>query len=191
MGTNYYAKIIPPTDKVEELIHKIRSDDTLHGVSDAFEKLFGDYRFEGNEEFGNVIHLGKASGGWKFLWNPNAYIVRSGHWDGHTYIPNPNKLHFLYKLTKQGISDFVNRPDVEIFDEYGKKQDKQKFLDTSFNSTGFDDKTYEEKYGESYGYYYRSEMTNLLIESGVKFNNTSCSEFYSDGLRFSSTTEFS
>ena len=44
------------------------------------------------------IHLGKRSGGWKFLFNPN--------------------YERYYPLTKEGLMNFLKRDDVIIYTEY-------------------------------------------------------------------------
>ena len=64
MGTNFYARIIPKEEDKQKLIDAINSDQG-NLVIELSEELYG----ERNEytRKGNKIHLGKRSGGWKFL----------------------------------------------------------------------------------------------------------------------------
>ena len=134
MGTNYYAKIIPTRERKKELHDAIDADD-FSLVQKLVDEMYGnlslDYCDTSNLT-GGVVHLGKRSGGWKFLWNPNVYVVRNGHseWTetpggkSSRWIPEPDTPLYLYPLTKEGIKAFIDREDVVIYDEYGEEQDK-------------------------------------------------------------------
>ena len=80
MGTNYYARIIPTKERKEKLKELIDSDD-FRAIKEEIENLYGNYTDrESSYEDPNVrgiIHLGKRSGGWKFLWNPNITIINN------------------------------------------------------------------------------------------------------------------
>lgn len=216
MGTNYYGRIIPTKKRREELKRLIDSDkwctlrEEIHRTFDSFRP----YSMEDIPE--GVIHLGKRSGGWKFLWNPNIYLIRNGHteWedhgDGHKtghWIEEPNSAYYLYPLTKKGIKSFIDRPDVEIYDEYEEKQDKEEFfkmavewvtwkdLKTGEEREAWDSKSYteyERQKNPNYKEYKCSgEYIELLKNEGFTMNSEAQSDFYSDGLRFATTTEFS
>ena len=113
MGTNFYARIIPSEKDKQELIDAINNDNP-DLIEELTQKLYG-----ARNEYSGIgarIHLGKRSGGWKFLWNPNVVKV----WDNDLgeYIHD-----FVYRLTKDGITSFVMREDVVITDEYDEVQD--------------------------------------------------------------------
>jgi hypothetical protein len=80
-----------------------------------------------------------------------------------------------------------------VFDEYGEKQGKEKFWKIALEwgqPDGWDAAGYEKKYKEHI-YPVTGELTDLLRQEGYKFTSFSNSDFYSDGLRFSTYTEFS
>ena len=192
MGTNYYARILPTLEEKENLKKLINSDD-FYVIEKEVQRLYG----ESTEyDKGAEIHLGKRSGGWKFLFNPN--------------------YERYYKLTKEGLKEFLNKPNVIIYSEYfnsdngvmeytddpDKANSKeylwtpQQFLDMVFNwgqPDGWDGESYEKwemsrgkgyqgytRYGDSWEGYWR--------EKGY---NPSYYNFYNDGLRWSTCCEFS
>ena len=145
---------------------------------------------------------------WKFLWNANVFeyidgrINEDGPWDKTNF---KYRHEFIYPLTKQGISDFLHRDDViivsEYYDdcepEYSKDDDKltaDEFLEMAFNwskDDGFDGKTYREwqiKNGESTYDYYDQKTCEKWERLGYELNSSS--DFYSDGLRFSTSDWF-
>lgn len=200
MGTNFYARIIPSKsrkEKLKKLIDENYFDDiqsevaNMYGSSDEWSKNHGE------------IHLGKRSGGWKFLFNPN--------------------YERYYPLTKEGLMNFLKRDDVIIYteyfsfrenDEYSKREytddpdsnhDKyylwtaEQFMNMATNwgyddPTAWDGKSYEEYEKErnpSYSGYEKfgdKEREKFWIERGY---NPSYYEFYNDGLRWSTCCEFS
>ena len=214
MGTNYYARIIPTKERKEHLKKLIDTDDfgtIVEEIAKTYER-YGNNAYE--EPTGGVVHLGKSSYGWKFLWNPNFYVLRNGHTvledvgEGAqrvVYIEDPDTYHTLYPLTKKGIKDFIDRPDVKVFDEYGEEQDKDEFfkyalefvtrVDEDGNTVeAYDDKTYtlEEAsaFEKSYGRFDTPTIKGLRnagYEIDAKYNY----DFYSDGLRFSTSNDFS
>ena len=74
MGTNFYARIIPKEEDKQKLVDAINNNqyDIIENLAAELYGRRNDYSGIGNE-----IHLGKRSGGWKFLWNPNVIKV----WD--------------------------------------------------------------------------------------------------------------
>lgn len=181
MGTNFYARIIPSEKAKQELIEAINNDQ-YNIIEDLASELYGSRNeYSG---LGSVIHLGKRSGGWKFLWNPN--IVKVWDSDACEYAHN-----YVYPLTREGITNFVMREDVEIKDEYGEVQDPAKFLEMAFNwcKDGLDGKKYYDNPKYDAGTYYPDhERDNFWRSLGYK---PECYDFYSDGLRFSTSVSFS
>ena len=131
--------------------------------------------------------------------HPNSYIQRHGHevlleeYPGYKrwgWESEPDTLFQLYPLTKQGITDYVMQSDIEIYDEYGEKQDKKEFLDFAFNKEGLNSKSYYEKYQERPVLISKSELINMLISEGYDIQYP-YHDFESDGLRFATSNDFS
>lgn len=206
MGTNFYARIIPTKERKQELHESIDNNNvsmvqTL--VHEMYDSIYMDWGC--NEIKGGCVHLGKRSGGWKFLWNPNIFLVRNGHteWTDHgdgfrsgCWVHEPNTAKYLYPLTKEGIKAFIDREDVKIYDEYGEFQDKEEFFDMAINWTtwqgkeAWDADTYNEEHPNERKFSCRNEYTDFLEDLGYKLSEMKM-DFYSDGLRFSTSTDFS
>lgn len=212
MGTNYYAHIIPSKKRKKELIDAIEAND-FSLIEKLTAEMYGSVKmYWGTDEIeGGVVHLGKRSGGWKFLWNPNVFQIRNGHSElidnpdgsrSSRWIPEPDTAKYLYPLTKRGIKKFIDRKDVEVYDEYGEKQDKEEFWDMAINWTTWEDHetgevkeawdadSYDKEFPNERKFSCRNEYTDFLESLGYKLS-TYKSDFYSDGLRFSTSTEFS
>ena len=201
MGTNFYARIIPKEDEKNELINKI-ANNKFDEIEDLASELYG-HRNEYTRK-GNKIHLGKRSCGWKFLWNPNIIRYCDGYIDPETkeFVP-VWKYDQVYPLTKQGITDFCNREDVIITDEYGEQYTSKEFLEMAFSwgePDGWVGKTYEEdpRSGpSSYRNYYWSEKYQRGMhskEDEMWFDLGYIVEYYdfeADGLRFATSINFS
>ena len=202
MGTNYFGRILPSKERKKELHDAIEADD-FSLLSRLKAEMYDSIQLDDdNEIIGGKVHLGKSSGGWKFLWNPNVSVIRQGHLEdsptGRKYVPDPSIPKYLYPLTKQGLHDFIFREDVLVYDEYGEKQDKEEFWKFALEwgqPDGWDAASYEKKYEREHGTYTQfpvtGELTDLLRQEGYKFTSYSNSDFYSDGLRFAGFTEFS
>ena len=209
MGTNFYARIIPTKKRKDELKQMIDNND-FKNIIEEISKTYGKYEYPYSDEIAGEIHLGKRSGGWKFLWNPNIYLVRNGHCEwienkgggkSSKWIDEPDTAKYIYPLTKKGIKSFIDRDDVEIYDEYGEKQDKEEFFEMALdwvtwnNREAWDSKTYAE-YEKSKNPNYREfkchgEYIDLLKSEGFEMISDANHDFYSDGLRFSTSTDFS
>ena len=191
MGTNFYARIIPREEDKQKLIDAINNNqyDVIENLTSELYGRRNDYSGIGNE-----IHLGKRSGGWKFLWNPNVIKV----WDSEAcdYAYN-----YVYPLTKEGITNFVMREDVIITDEYGETFSAEDFLEMAFSwgePDGYTGKTYEESHKEESGYrnYYWSKKYQRSMHSEndeMWFDLGYIVEYYdfeSDGLRFATSVNF-
>ena len=133
MGTNYYARIIPKESDIKKL-HELIDLNNFELIKKKTEELYSTFHpYNKEDKVAGIVHLGKRSGGWKFLWNPNLYMIRNGHMEevepGHfKFMPDPDSPYYVYQLTKKGIKEFIDREDVEVWDEYKKKQDKEEFF---------------------------------------------------------------
>lgn len=195
MGTNYYARVIPTKERKKEIITAVLNDDfTL--INKLVNETYGLPAAEDGELLGGNIHLGKASCGWKFLWNPNIYKLANGHLEeGNVWVVDDPTILQFYELNKKSITDFVNQDNVLIYDEYGELQDKKEFLEYAFNKDGWDSEAYHkwehEQYPERKNFWnYKTYYVEFLISLGYKMNE-GYNDFYSDGLRFATYTEFS
>lgn len=126
---------------------------------------------EANELFNTnyeKIHIGKQSCGWKFLFNYN---------------------HFkYYDLTKESINNFLRNDEIIFFDEYGRIINVDNFWEMVENNKNKLD---------NMEFYSKSEsLPFILLEESIPYDlkdkyDVEGYEFYSDGLRFSSSTNFS
>ena len=201
MSTNYYAHIIPSKERKKELYDAIEAND-FPLINKLTEEMYGDLRkdCDNKETIGGVVHLGKMSGGWKFLWNPNVFVIRHGHSERNNgvykWIEEPSTPIYTYPLTKQGLHDFIFREDVLVYDEYHELQDKEEFWQMALSwgydkdNEGWDAAGYEKEY-HKHIYPVIGELTDLLKAEGYQFTSMSNSDFYSDGLRFAGYTDFS
>ena len=198
MSCNYYARIIPSKERKKELCDAVEAND-FHLIRQLTNEMYGrlEKSYDNDELLGGEVHLGKTSYGWKFLWNPNVYVVRNGHMEDvngqRRYIPDPDTPLYLYPLTKQGLHDFIFREDVLIYDEYNELQDKEEFWQMALShgqEDGWDAAGYEQEYPKHI-YPVTGELTDLLKAEGYQFTSRSNSDFYSDGLRFAGFTDFS
>jgi len=195
MGTNYYARVIPTKERKKEIITAVLNDD-FPLINKLINETYGLPAAEKGELLGGNIHLGKASCGWKFLWNPNIYKLANGHLEeGNVWVVDDPTILQFYELNKKSITDFVNQDNVLIYDEYGELQDKKEFLEYAFNKDGWDSETYykweREQYPERKNFWnYKTNYVEFLISLGYKMNE-GYNDFYSDGLRFATYTEFS
>ena len=199
MGCNYFARIIPSKERKKELHDAIEAND-FPLITKLMDEMYNSIRVEYGEKYiiGGVVHLGKRSSGWKFLWNPNVFVIRNGHLEDNNgtrkYVPDPDTPLYTYPLTKKGLKSFIDREDVLIYDEYDELQDKEEFWKMALEwgyekgDEGWDAASYEEKHTS---YPVTSEITDLLKKEGYKFTTYTNSDFYSDGLRFAGFTDFS
>lgn len=204
MGTNYYARIIPKEKDIKEL-HELINLNDFEKIRKKTCDLYESFRpYHMNDEPTGQIHLGKRSCGWKFLWNPNIYQIRNGHskkinngGGSFTYQwePEPDTPYYLYPLTKEGIKAFIDRNDIEIFDEYDEKLDKDKFFNEALNwvtwkgGEAWDSDSYHLAHPDEKDWICKNEYTNFLESLGYKLSKNK-NDFYSDGLRFSTSTDF-
>lgn len=191
MGTNYYIKKVTTKEEREELKRLIDLSADGYNYSEINElvgKLYGKCNEYDRDSY--TVHLGKNSFGWKFLWNPNIKKVYNGHYDSETksWVEDEPTYDKKYELTKDSIREFVMREEHLLFDEYGKAQDKEKFLKWAFEKDGLDSIKYRGK--DPHEHLYRNEGQKLWKELGFKFEDEYQFDFESDGLRFSTSIDF-
>lgn len=204
MGTNFYARCLPIKERKDTLKELIDNNDFPNILHQTYEMYNSFHPYNMDDKIQGLIHLGKRSGGWKFLWNPNIYQIRNGHsiWidngDGSKsskWVVEPDTAYYVYPLTKKGIKDFVDREDIEIYDEYGEKQDKDEFFKEAIEWTtwngheAWDSDSYNKEHPKERKFSCENEYTDFLESLGYKLSEYK-SDFYSDGLRFSTTTDF-
>lgn len=85
MGTNYYGKKMPETKDIDNVILKIRNNE-LEDAKTILEQLINK----------TTIHIGKASSGWKFVFDAN------------------EKTFYTFEEYKEYLKEYV------ITSEYGK-----------------------------------------------------------------------
>ncbi len=198
MGTNYYARIIPTKERKKQIKKAIDADNFSTIRNLVAETYNGERPYDMKDVMKGEIHLGKRSAGWKFLWNPNVYPIRKYHFedtpDGiRTIKYDSNEAYYLYPLTKKGIKAFIDREDVVIYDEYDEKQDKEEFFQMALNwnkKDGYDSDFYVNAHPKEYHLMCDTELTDLLEQEGYKLSEFK-HDFYSDGLCFSTSTDFS
>lgn len=158
MGTNYYR--IPSVEKMEEkkskLIEDIKDLDISPSsivfnfkiVGEKFEQI--SYWDEFVED--TSIHLGKRSGGWKFIWN----------FHDNKYYSNKEE---LFKFIKSG----------RIVDEYGTEMDVEEFITMALEwgqPNGYDMKKYRQEHPRQYHYDFEEQekyIDGLRISPNTEF----------------------
>ena len=148
MGTNYYR--IPTESEVLKKKETLNLDIKQLDTSPAAIL----YEFRGTgidqnthdspwEKFMNcmLIHLGKRSGGWKFIWN----------FHKEKYYTNKEE---LLKFIRSG----------RVVNEYGEKIDQEEFIEMALNwaqPNGYDLVSYYKDHPTSYAYSYGAHETYI------------------------------
>ena len=210
MGTNYYGRIIPTKEQKEEIKDSIDKNDFTQIRKLIAARYYGpSYDYEIGDYTAGEIHLGKRSAGWKFLWNPNWYKKIKGHTEWidieggkrGRWVQDGFDIVKFYDLTKESIKKFIDRDNIEIYNEYDEKQDKEEFWNMALNwgynkdeKEGWDGEAYEEwemKQNPNYKpIRHETDYSKFLESCGFKLNKYK-TDFYSDGLRFATCTDFS
>lgn len=166
MGTNYYRINIPTEDEREYLHEEL--DDCIDGKIQGYE-----FRDELEATLGK-FHICKISCGWKVLFDHN--------WGT------------LYKPCKKELNEFLNTPNTIIEDEYGERFTPKEFWDiveehNSSRENKWTYKSYRLSHKDSYDCY-SSERRERCIEI-FNIDPGYESDFFVDGLRFATFSDFS
>jgi hypothetical protein len=167
MSTNYYRipkqKVV--RDKYLELAEQVSSMDIfspgqIYNEFRTIEKGFERWSPWDNFIDGLNIHIGKRSGGWKFLWNFQ---------DGKFYTNKEELLKFI----RSG----------RIVDEYGELQDTEEFIKMALewcqpdgyvlDENYIDEQRKQPNYRPSFinmSNYYDKEIDGLRVSSSVEFS---------------------
>ena len=158
MGTNFYLRRKLSQDEKQYIINCINNDDW----SEVRGCLPED------------VHIGKRSGGWKFLWD--AHFFR------------------YYKPNKQALFDWLK--SGQIIDEYGNEFTFKEFWNTEirhFLYDGYDIESYYDDNPDEYRLYASmndiSDFTVICPECKNIINKYG--EFYIEDLRFTISEDFS
>lgn len=165
MGTNYYMKRIPTEDdiqKIEKLARTAQFDELQEYVT----------------EMNQGIHIGKRSCGWKFLFN---------HQDGKYFDSHHQEL----------LKAWLNDPHYKIVDECGDEFTFEEFWQMtrdwdSHPNNNWDGSAYAKYEREQGNWVYNSacsvdEAERIFRRFGVR---PVYHDFWLDGLRYSTSTEF-
>jgi len=138
MGTNYYR--IPSIQEMEQRKVKLIEDiNNLEVTPSMIESRFANIErgFDRHSAWdiftdGTSIHLGKRSGGWKFLWNFNE----------NKHYSNKDE---LFQFIKSG----------RVVDEYGEEMDVEEFIKMALEwgqPDGLDGETYRRQHPRQYSH---------------------------------------
>lgn len=148
MGTNFYIKKYMTSEQKKKVIDAINNDQ-YDEARDIIAEV-------------GEIHIGKRSGGWKFLWDANDFKY--------------------FKPTKESLIEWLK--SGQIVDEYGQEYTFMEFWNDALDGfwEGYDAITYEKDYPG------RMHWRNpCAIFYGIP---VTLGEFYIDDLRFSIYTDF-
>jgi hypothetical protein len=159
MGTNYYR--IPSVQEMEQRKVKLIEDVSNLELSPSMvesrftniEKGFDRYSAWDIFTEGTSIHLGKRSGGWKFLWNFN----------DKKYYSNKEE---LFQFIRSG----------RIVDEYGTEMGVEEFITMSLEwgqPDGLDGETYRRQHPRQYHYDFEKKeeyIDGLRVSSYTDFS---------------------
>lgn len=145
MGTNFYYKIPLKKREIENLKKLIVEDPEMPALMEELDDI----------QRTHVIHIGKRSAGWQFLWDLN---------DGDYYEDNLNS-----------IKDFFNRNDGYIENEYGNKFTVDEFFNEEINECLYkndnccDSYSYHKKHPNE-DYYYPLGAYEYISKDGLRFS---------------------
>lgn len=143
MGTNIYARLHPDDKERNKLALKIK-DAIMTNEPDMYyqiENILEEYK----EKY-PIIHLGKRSAGWKFLWAPNPEY---------------------YHDNKRSIDLFLHREDVLLYNEYGDILTPQEVWDDYANCDGWTDEDWNKEHPKD-RWMYESHHDRITTE-GLRF----------------------
>jgi hypothetical protein len=146
MGTNIYARLHPDNKERSKIALKIK-DAIMTNEPDMYyqiENILDEYKKKYP-----VIHLGKRSAGWDFLWAPHPEY---------------------YQANKQSIDLFLHREDVLLYNEYGDILTPQEVWDDYANYEGMTDEEWIQEHPEDAWMY--ENHHDVITAEGLRFANT-------------------
>lgn len=193
MSTNYYARKIPSDIRKLELSKLILTEKNYGKIINEVLKTFGNYNpnVETNTVEGGVIHLGLSTGnGERFIWCPNVYVFENMHVDeNQKAIFDELGVYMTYQLDKDGVKKFIQRSDIEVYNEYGEYVDKDDFIKMAceFDDGDIDEENLNDKLPNFFNE--DSPLRTELRKRGFNIKK-GISTFYNDGLLFETTNDF-
>ena len=160
MGTNYYCKHIPTEEEYKKMQETLTNKQL-----DKLEELLHDAKKE--------YHIGKRSCGWQFLFAPHIKI-REG-------FANSGQVVSPWENTLESIKEYLSRPDVIIYDEYGTEFTPEQFWNKEIGHSLYND---PENFinGEQCDEKYPNQRSGISLDS-MEFTTE-------EGLRFSTDEDF-
>ena len=156
MGTNYYIVRKVDEESISRLNQSLQ-EGKIYQSEEIVDEIKSDM----------VVHIGKSSYGWEFLFNYNNFKY--------------------YQPTRSSISDFLEKNKDCFFNEYGEKVDITEFWDMVDKKIGqFNNERYYMEH-ENRNLYFR-DMD--IFKDELEKYKPRYYEFYNDGLRFSTSCDF-
>lgn len=202
MSCNFYARILPTEQEKKELKEYI-DNNAFSDINFLTQKLYGN-RELGNPE-GRLIHLGKKSYRWKFLWDHNVLRLADGYMDENNKYVLQWKYDKVYDLNIESIRKFLSRSDVIIVDENYQENEPidgvpveergiytvDEFMEIATNPDGWTSKTYREETGrKDSDIYLTDEQRDIIRHLDVDYDSQYSDFTTKDGLRFFFCTDF-
>lgn len=161
MGTNFYKVKTLTREEKDKLIDAINNDRVTNG--DFYSLHFRD---ENNDDIvipNKEVHIGKRSGGWKFLFDHNDWAY--------------------YPRDKDKFVEWVNDPSTgKIVDEYGEEYTPEQFWNEEVMPT------YTTKWVDGQDRFDYESYNKWCEENGRRTEGIN--DFYIENLRFASYTDF-
>ena len=152
MGTNFYLRK-KLSEYEKEIGMQYLNDDDYDSLRDLIPK---------------DIHIGKRSGGWKFLFNANNFEY--------------------FDTTKKSLIEWLK--SGQIIDEYNQEYTFEEFWNNERPTKGWDLKEYYEQSTEDKWIYYVESKVIQKFKELFNIDVNPHGEFYIDDLRFTTWNEF-
>lgn len=146
MGTNIYARLHPDSQERKKLALKIK-DAILTNEPDVYDQI--ENILEKYKEKYPIIHLGKRSAGWKFLWAPNPEY---------------------YQTDKRSIDLFLHREDVILYNEHGDILTPLEIWDDYASYDGLTDEEWVKEHPKDKWMYENNH--DIITSEGLRFAST-------------------
>lgn len=147
MGTNVYA-VKRMTDEDKKTFKSFIDSEDLYRMKEYLENNF------------HEIHIGKRSGGWKFLFNHNNYSY---------YDPRD----------ESNVEKFISNPLYKLYNEYGEKITPEEFWKEYVDdcSNGLTLKEYYEKNPDMKKYHDDSADSEIIIKGKHNYRISNYTDF--------------